>query len=420
MRKVRHPTTVLGICLLLACKLRVMEPAAEPQQPSAMVDGEGTRVAAPKVPPPCEPAPFHMVARSVTGIRLLVPGWDGNLIVVSAHDSVAGARAGERALEQDAEWVRFQDKHEFMVYAVGGQWPDAVYITGEELVAGPNAPPEVVVRNSGEWKFLGLPSSPGTVSVYSSYHSLADGRVLAVRVEKPEENWWAGPDKKGAIGAVRDKAPRKLAPPAWDVLIGAESPKPPPPPRGGDVLDLKLLPDGGFVMLLPGLKVFRAMSGNSQWTALPPPDPDFEAYPHGLLAVGDDGQVYVAGCGDPGPLVAHWNGSHWEKIALPVEHCLYALMVTNDGALWISQDGLHRRHTDGDWKRVPITVGGFPEADDDIAEPFMLGDTLWVNNVLVDNENLLVTAQAGWSALDLDVMVGQSAGGKTDVVQRCY
>jgi len=89
---------------------------------------------------------------------------------------------------------------------VGGQWPGPVYITGQVLVYGQNSPPVVVVRNSGEWNFLGLPNSPGSVSFYSSYHSLADGRVLAVRVERTEENAWADPDKKGHIGAVRDKA----------------------------------------------------------------------------------------------------------------------------------------------------------------------------------------------------------------------
>ena len=417
---VRVSTTVLGISFLLACKVRVMEPAGVPQEPSAVVDEEQTRVAAPKAPPPCEPAPFHMVARSVTGIRILVPAWDGGLIVVSAHDSIAGARAGDRALEQDAAWVRFHDKHAFMVDAVGGQWPDAVYITGQELGVGPDPLTEVVVRISGEWNFLGLPSTPGTVSFYSSYHPLADGRVLAVRVEEREGRRWGEPDEVGRVGAVRDKAPRRFASPAWDVLIGAESPRPPPPPRSGDVLDLKLLPDGGFVMLLPGPKVFRAMSGDSRWIPLPPPDPDFEADPYAKLAVGDHGQLYVAGCSERSPLVALWDGSRWEKVALPGESCLRGLMVEDDGTLWISQDGLYLRHADGDWERVSVSVSGFPQADDGAAVPLLLGDTVWANDVEVEGDHILVTTQTGWSALDLDVMVGQSAGGKTDAAQRCY
>ena len=421
MHLVRTFVSAIGVCLLLGCKLRVMEsatePVAEPQQPSAVERGEQTRVAAPKAPPLCEPAAFHMVARTNTGIRFFVPASDGSIIVVSAHDIVAGASAGERALEQDAEWVKFQSKHEFMVDAVGGQWPEPVYITGE-IHGFPDFRTEMAVRKSGEWHFIGLPSTPGAVSYYSSYHSLADGRVLAVREEKPEGRYL-----NEELKIVTPK-PRKLAAPAWDVLIGAENPRPPPPP-GGDVRDLRLLPDGGFVVLLAGLKMFRAASGSSRWIALPPLDPDFEGY-SGMLRVSDKGQLYVAGCAQSDALLARWDGSHWEKIALPNESkdCLRAFIVEDDETLWVSQNGIYGRHVGGEWERVPITVGGFPDAQDDFAWMFRLGDTLWVGYMRIGElVYLLVTTQSGWSRIDLERMVAVSQDDEFDLSKidpRCF
>ena len=69
-------------------------------------------------------------------------------------------------------------------------------------------------------------------------------------------------------------------------------------------------------------------------------------------------------------------------------------------------------------------MGGFPEAQDDFAQIFRLGDTVWVSSMMIrEAVLLLVTRQSGWSRIDLERMVAVSQDDEFDLSKidpRCF
>lgn len=399
-----HRAMTIATVLWLACR----PPTAERRDPKDGSDAVTPRPApVPRAQTAATPAPFSVVGRSPLGLVEMVPAGDGSLFVVAGGDRVAGARTGERTLVLDEAWARFSDHHEFIPLAAGGRWPDNAYITGWVADRGPDPWPEVILRKDGEWSVVGIPSKPGYVAYYASYHALTDGRVLAVRVQEPvPRNWDLADD---ALRRSKVRKENRRPPPAWDLLLG-RGPKP-PPPATGEVEAVAVLPGGGHAIVILPFEVLRAGPEDSGWTRLPGLGAEFNGSFGGVLAVAPGGQLYVGNCGEHESQLVRWVDTHWEPVDSPNDACILSLAFDSEGSLWIAQNGLHRRRQGGDWEAITITADRFEDIKTSGVRFVLLPDgVLWVQEAEVDGDKLIVTTQPGWTALDLNRRLAPRSG----------
>ncbi|PCC68600.1 hypothetical protein SAMN02745121_05274 [Nannocystis exedens] len=266
---------------------------------------------------------------------------------VAVHGrGVLALAVGDGPLRSESTWQRGWPDD--WVRAVGGRWPDHVFVTA--IADNTRTPMAYEVRRwrHRAWVDAPIAGDPPKLEFYSDFAVAADGAVLGLRgLVDPRLSGEVDPSRRARIDRLDDGPP-----PPWPEL-----------PKGRGAERLLTFADGSVVIVgieasfTPSLH--RWSPGARAWTALPPP-PERGSPAHGpaAMVVGrDPTRLYAYRCLPEGqPALDRLSEGTWKPVPQPAGGCITSLAEAPDGTLWlVNERGLHRRGAAATaWEVIPL------------------------------------------------------------------
>ncbi|MBN1770162.1 MAG: hypothetical protein JXB32_02780 [Deltaproteobacteria bacterium] len=353
----------------------IAEAARNPSEDAAtFATGDADDVA--DAPPPEQTAGLEIglrLAARRAGTMALHPLVDGTVLIAAGPEVVVAAKDGP-LVREPRFLVGLVDPggvaDSWQPAALGGRWPDEVYLVDASLFGAAEAPPLVYRLRPTAWEQLPNEDDP-VCWEYAGFAPWVDETLLARRRWRPlhpaccdEE-----PDRAAELEALR-RTPR-----TFEVIAGRT--EQPPPQLGDWKLDAFDAAPSGEVVATSGETILCWKDGQPQPTVHPAPAlaPD-DLEPHGrglgVRVVGarawvfggrtfstDDvitGRGYLAAC----------DGEGWRRVTIPFDGEIYNLWESTQGTVWVATTaGLWRARPEADalrWERIAVPVIRFPFA----------------------------------------------------------
>ncbi len=327
-------------------------------------------------PPPDQTAGLEIglrLAARRAGTMALHPLVDGTVLLAAGPEVVVAAKDGPLAREPRF-LVGLVDPggvvDSWQPSALGGRWPDEVYLVDASLFGALEAPPLVYRLRPTAWEQLPNEDDPVCWD-FAGFAPWVDGTLLARRRWRPlhpaccdEE-----PDREAEREALR-RTPR-----TFEVIAGRT--EQPPPQLGDWKLDAFDAAPSGEVVATSGETILCWKAGQPQPTVHPAPDldpDDLELHGRGLgvRVVGARAWVFggrtfstdevLTGRG----YLAAYDGAGWRRVAVPFAGEIHKLWESAQGTVWVATTaGLWRARPEADvlrWERIAVPVIRFPVA----------------------------------------------------------